>query len=149
MLIIDMPMPWACNACPMLDERGDYPMCCITGETRGYDFDIFHKRMNRCPIKSELLKCGECKYGVSKYEIADGKEIVSCGKHSVSGIYHYSDFYCADGERREQKDDQRCQKCKYQSDTEFDACHICINEKDMFRPMPSSADGKRREECSN
>ena len=35
---------------------------------------------------------------------------------------------------------QRCQRCKYLNDTEFDACHICNNEKDMFRPMPSNAD---------
>ena len=33
-----------------------------------------------------------------------------------------------------------CQMCKYQNDTEFDACHICHNEKDMFRPRPSNAD---------
>ena len=34
----------------------------------------------------------------------------------------------------------RCQMCKYQNDTEFDACHICNNEKDMFRPRPTNAD---------
>lgn len=33
-----------------------------------------------------------------------------------------------------------CQMCKYQNDTEFDACHICNNEKDMFRPRPTNAD---------
>lgn len=45
------------------------------------------------------------------------------------------DFYRYDQERLE-----RCQRCKYQNNTEFDACHICNNEKDMFRPRPSNAD---------
>ena len=35
---------------------------------------------------------------------------------------------------------ERCQRCKYQNYMEFDACHICNNEKDMFRPRSTYAD---------
>lgn len=34
----------------------------------------------------------------------------------------------------------RCKTCVYQNDVEFDACHICNNEKDMFRKKPTNAD---------
>jgi hypothetical protein len=61
MLILDMPMPRACDDCPMLDESGDYPMCRITQETRGYNFNICEKRMDRCPIKGEIIQCKDCK----------------------------------------------------------------------------------------
>ena len=27
----------------------------------------------------------------------------------------------------------RCDTCMYQHDIEFDACHICNNEQDMYR----------------
>ena len=43
-------MPENCGECWDLDERGDYPMCNITGEQRGYDFDIRKKKMDKCPI---------------------------------------------------------------------------------------------------
>lgn len=43
-----------CSDCPHLDFGGDYPQCTITGETRGYNFDIHQKRMDKCPYnKSE------------------------------------------------------------------------------------------------
>ena len=54
MLIIDMPMPKSCDACPLLDESGDYPMCRATQETRGYNFDTRNKKMDKCPIKGVL-----------------------------------------------------------------------------------------------
>lgn len=60
MLILDMPMPRACDDCPMLDESGDYPMCRITQETRGYSFNVREKRMDRCPIKGGIIQCNEC-----------------------------------------------------------------------------------------
>ena len=34
----------------------------------------------------------------------------------------------------------RCDNCRYQDDTEFDACHICNNEQDMFRPKKTNGD---------
>lgn len=44
-------MPKSCNDCPMYDDRWDYPTCYITNESRGYNFDIFNKRMPNCPLK--------------------------------------------------------------------------------------------------
>lgn len=51
MIQIDMKMPECCDDCPMLDEYGDYPMCRITQETRGYTFNTRKKRMDKCPMK--------------------------------------------------------------------------------------------------
>lgn len=49
-LIKGMKMPSVCDCCWALDESGDYPMCRITGETRGYNFRVREKRMDRCPL---------------------------------------------------------------------------------------------------
>lgn len=51
MITIDMEMPTYCSECFALDDRGDYPSCLITHESRGYNFDIFTKRMDSCPLK--------------------------------------------------------------------------------------------------
>ena len=48
--IKDMEMPTNCGDCPLLDESGDYPMCRITREVRGYTFPVDEKRMDRCPL---------------------------------------------------------------------------------------------------
>ena len=53
-LIVEMEMPKSCDACPLLDESGDYPMCRATQETRGYNFDTRNKKMDKCPIVSVL-----------------------------------------------------------------------------------------------
>jgi len=93
MLILDMEMPKDCGHCLMLDESGDYPMCRITGETRGYNFDIFHKKMDRCPIKNELVLCKDCRW----YDKEDW-----CDKLRISGIKEFEEvWYCAEGERLE------------------------------------------------
>lgn len=49
-LIKGLKMPSVCDYCWALDESGDYPMCRITGETRGYNFRVREKRMDRCPL---------------------------------------------------------------------------------------------------
>lgn len=52
-LIKGMEMRSACGGetdCFALDESGDYPMCRITGETRGYTFPIRERRMDSCPL---------------------------------------------------------------------------------------------------
>ena len=51
MIQIDMKMPECCDDCPMLDEYGDFPVCRITQETRGYNFNTRKKRMDKCPMK--------------------------------------------------------------------------------------------------
>lgn len=53
-LIVEMDMPRCCADCPLLDERGDYPMCIATQETRGYNFDTRNKKMDKCPINGVL-----------------------------------------------------------------------------------------------
>ena len=49
-LIKGMKMPSVCDECWALDESGDYPICRITEETRGYNFRVREKRMDRCPL---------------------------------------------------------------------------------------------------
>lgn len=51
-LIKDMEMPSCCDDCWALDEYGDYPVCRITEEQRGYNFRIREKRMDKCPLVS-------------------------------------------------------------------------------------------------
>lgn len=50
-IIRGMRMPVCCADCNMLDDRGDYPVCVITGETRGYTFPVRERRMNACPLE--------------------------------------------------------------------------------------------------
>jgi len=53
-IIRGMEMRSACSGetdCFALDEYGDYPMCRITGETRGYTFPIQEKCMDGCPLR--------------------------------------------------------------------------------------------------
>ena len=60
MLIIDMPMPKYCADCPMiaLSDRG---MICLCTEAL-LEIDYDKKRPSWCPIKGELVRCGECKH---------------------------------------------------------------------------------------
>lgn len=44
-LIKGMEMPKSCGYCFALDDYGDYPVCQITKEQRGYNFPIAVKRM--------------------------------------------------------------------------------------------------------
>ena len=87
MLIINMKMPKCCDECPMLDDNGDYPTCRITEESRGYNFNTREKRMDRCPIKSELVQCNEC---------------TRHGTFNCLGLklLQPSSSICADGERK-------------------------------------------------
>ena len=52
--VVRMKMPKSCDACPCLDDYGDYPRCRISGEQRGYNFPICEKRMPNCPIICQL-----------------------------------------------------------------------------------------------
>ena len=51
LIIENKDMPKCCEECFALDDDGDYPRCRITNEQRGYTFDAFSKRMDRCPLK--------------------------------------------------------------------------------------------------
>lgn len=48
-LVIDMPT--CCDECFALDDNGDYPMCIITQEQRGYTFRTRERKMDRCPLQ--------------------------------------------------------------------------------------------------
>lgn len=52
--VVRMEMPKSCWDCPCLDDYGDYPMCEISNEQRGYNFPIHEKRMPNCPIICQL-----------------------------------------------------------------------------------------------
>lgn len=48
-LVLDMPS--CCNECFALDEYGDYPICLITKEQKGYTFKTREQKMDKCPLK--------------------------------------------------------------------------------------------------
>jgi hypothetical protein len=49
-LVIDMPS--CCDECFALDDNGDYQLCLITQEQRGYTFRTREQKMDRCPLKT-------------------------------------------------------------------------------------------------
>ncbi len=51
LIIQNKDMPECYGECFALDDHGDYPICMITNEQRGYTFDISHKRMDNCPLE--------------------------------------------------------------------------------------------------
>lgn len=48
-LVIDMPD--CCYECFAFDDNGDYPMCLVTGEYRGYRFRAREEKMDKCPLR--------------------------------------------------------------------------------------------------
>lgn len=50
-LIKYVEMPKNCAECWALDEYGDYPVCRITQEQRGYTFRTTEQRMDLCPLE--------------------------------------------------------------------------------------------------
>ena len=67
-IIKGLKMPNMCDECWALDESGDYPMCRITGETRGYNFCVREKRMDRCPLVELRSVANECYRGEVLYD---------------------------------------------------------------------------------
>ena len=91
-----MRMPSCCGECRFLDDFGDYPLCIITDEQRGYKFRIKELRMPHCPLIPaadvvEVVRCENCRYS-DKY----------CHCSNANWWTNESD-YCSRGERR--KDD--------------------------------------------
>lgn len=93
-LIMGMDMPRACYNCVMLCDDGDYPICRITGEQRGYNFNTRKKRMDKCPlveipphgdlIDRDAIKYNEkpfaCDDWVDRYTINDLPVIIPANK---------------------------------------------------------------------
>ena len=103
MLIVDMKMPKSCDECPI---SNGFKIPCPYGIDDGAGYDMFQaykvgKRPSWCPIKGELVRCGECKHGITGHGITDGW--VLCSKpyatDTVGGAMHRCDWFCADGER--------------------------------------------------
>ena len=57
-LIVDMPS--CCGECAFLNDNCDYPECTITNEMRGYNFKVYERKMENCPIR-ELIEKGDDK----------------------------------------------------------------------------------------
>ena len=55
--VLVMNMPSCCDECFALDEHGDYPVCIITQEQRGYTFRTREQKMDKCPFKPMPKKC--------------------------------------------------------------------------------------------
>lgn len=57
----------------------------------------------RLKLKGELIRCGECKHGITGRGITDGW--VLCSKpyatDTVGGAMHRCDWFCADGKRKD------------------------------------------------
>ena len=100
MILIDgkyYPPP-NCGDCFALDESGDYPMCRITGEIRGYDFDVDFRKMDKCPIKDVdavvVVRCKDCKW--SRPFTANGGMLCIGALHGTT-VRLYD--YCGWGEK--------------------------------------------------
>ena len=61
-LVIDMPK--CCDECFALDDNGDYPLCLVTEEIKGYTFRSREQKMDKCPLKPipEKMKGNESIY---------------------------------------------------------------------------------------
>lgn len=55
-LVDGMKMPSCCNECRCLDDHYDYPLCLLTEETRGYNFNVSGSKMPKCPLRET---CGK------------------------------------------------------------------------------------------
>ena len=112
MLIVDMPMPKVCitkdgyyGNCPM-----DRVWCAQRNAPSGTIMrDVYAEMTDNipswCPIKGELVRCGECKHWEEKPLIKNEKGMTRFG---VCRLWHdgylKADFYCAGGERKEKTD---------------------------------------------
>ena len=98
--IPNMDKPKKCDECWALDDKYDYPMCLITQEQRGYDFNTMTRVMDFCPL-IDIVTCKDCKNshmtygGQCKYcdlMLDDDDNYIEC--------YFDGDHFCGFGERR-------------------------------------------------
>lgn len=97
MLIVDMPIPKNCIFCPMshwnkLDEWTGCDAVCGKrfAATTDKEYRDMEGRPDWCPIKGELVRCGECKH----FE----REEYYCSR---LGVNCDDTWFCADGERKD------------------------------------------------
>ena len=82
--------PKRCDDCWALDDKYDYPMCLITQEQRGYNFNTMTQIMDKCPL-IDIVKCGECKWW--------NEETHGCNRNPSVNAWLETDF-CSYGERK-------------------------------------------------
>lgn len=105
MLIIDMPMPKVC-----ITKDGYYGNCpmdrvwCIQGNApSGITMGEAYAEMTEnipswCPIKGELVRCGECMFHSEPRRTDMGVNVVWCNFYNTHKI---KDGYCNCGERKD------------------------------------------------
>ena len=104
MLIVDMPMPRGCAECPLKTFGG---ACRIPVFGNGVNYKPFEERPDWCPIKGELVTCGECRHYHSEDDPAYCDEL--CTIHidktdgCLRGIIRGAEvgYRAADGERKD------------------------------------------------
>ena len=96
MLIVDMPMPKGCYFCPM---SATYPTdwyCNAFDDSTSIDGCApMKERPSWCPIKGELVRCGECEHRKPPTDYCE----------KLCKAYVPDDFYCKYGERKEKEND--------------------------------------------
>ena len=98
MIKIDIDMPNNCDECRFTTEYG---YCKAMPDNFCGNTDD-RKRPEWCPLKEqpEIVLCNDCKYGVKSPTFRYYPKVTWCNKHSTS---HNDEWFCADGERREQQ----------------------------------------------
>lgn len=95
--IKNMTMPTCCDECWALDDYGDYPVCRITQEQRGYNFNVRERRMDKCPLEAEpIVRCRDCKH-FRFYDGTFGKGWMCFDTNSKRN----ADDFCSRGERHD------------------------------------------------
>ena len=103
MLMIDLPMPEACDVCPF---NYDFCWCTAFGnhdEWEKYSDDWNYHVCDRktrpeyCPLK-EIVRCKDCNHG--QYEEWNNGECVDKTVYCDWYGTHKPDWFCADGERK-------------------------------------------------
>lgn len=89
--IPNMKKPKRCDDCWALDDKYDYPMCLITQEQRGYNFNTMTQIMDKCPL-IDIVTCEECVHCIK----GEGMPFCDIWLREVE-----ADIFCSYGERRE------------------------------------------------
>ena len=94
MILIDRPMPEACNVCPCMY---DYIQCTALKDNEHESLsacDDYTKRQEWCPLK-EVVQCKDCKHGGLDFFGVNG---YWCSAHAE---WHAGNWFCADGKQKD------------------------------------------------
>ena len=108
MILIDLPMPKACDVCPF---NYDFCWCNAFGDndeqekhSDDWNDNVCDRetRPEYCPLK-EIVRCKDCEHATMT---ADGKMCKYCEMDTDDfgdqrDVYHDADWFCTDGERKE------------------------------------------------